>query len=176
MGLDTVEMIMEWEEAFNIEIPDRDTDRIRTPKDAIDYICGRLCVTDARGGSCLSMRAFHQLRNAVCQDAGVPRASMRPRARLNDVTRTDRRKAWRAICAAGGWKRLTGPAYVPGLGFFNITVEEVTYMLLARNARTLRKSDEPWTRSQIRCVVRATVSDTTRARNFKDEERFVDIC
>ncbi|HAG51916.1 MAG: acyl carrier protein [Deltaproteobacteria bacterium GWC2_42_51] len=37
-SLDTVEMVMAFEEEFNIEIPDEDAEKIKTVKDAIDYI------------------------------------------------------------------------------------------------------------------------------------------
>ena len=37
-SLDTVELVMAFDEAFDIEIPDEDAEKIRTVKDAIDYI------------------------------------------------------------------------------------------------------------------------------------------
>jgi len=37
-SLDTVELVMAFEEAFEIEIPDEDAEKIRTVKEAIDYI------------------------------------------------------------------------------------------------------------------------------------------
>jgi acyl carrier protein len=37
-SLDTVEMVMAFEEEFTIEIPDEDAEKIRTVQDAIDYI------------------------------------------------------------------------------------------------------------------------------------------
>jgi len=37
-SLDTVELIMAFEEAFSIEIPDEDAEKITTVKDAIEYI------------------------------------------------------------------------------------------------------------------------------------------
>lgn len=37
-SLDTVELIMEFEKEFEIEIPDEDAQNIKTVKDAIDYI------------------------------------------------------------------------------------------------------------------------------------------
>ncbi|MGB6432180.1 MAG: acyl carrier protein [Candidatus Acidiferrales bacterium] len=37
-SLDTVELVMAFEEAFGIEIPDEDAEKIATVKDAIDYI------------------------------------------------------------------------------------------------------------------------------------------
>ncbi len=37
-SLDTVELVMAFEEAFDIEIPDEDAEKIRTVQEAIDYI------------------------------------------------------------------------------------------------------------------------------------------
>ena len=37
-SLDTVELVMAFEEAFSIEIPDEDAEKIAKVKDAIDYI------------------------------------------------------------------------------------------------------------------------------------------
>ncbi|MFI5110805.1 MAG: acyl carrier protein, partial [Terriglobales bacterium] len=37
-SLDTVELVMAFEEAFDIEIPDEDAEKIRTVQDAIEYI------------------------------------------------------------------------------------------------------------------------------------------
>ncbi len=37
-SLDTVELVMKFEEDFDIEIPDEDAEKIRSVQDAIDYI------------------------------------------------------------------------------------------------------------------------------------------
>jgi acyl carrier protein len=37
-SLDTVELVMAFEETFNVEIPDEDAEKITKVKDAIDYI------------------------------------------------------------------------------------------------------------------------------------------
>ena len=37
-SLDTVELVMAFEEGFDVEIPDEDAEKIRTVQDAIDYI------------------------------------------------------------------------------------------------------------------------------------------
>lgn len=37
-SLDIVELVMAFEEAFDIDIPDQDAEKITTVKDAIDYI------------------------------------------------------------------------------------------------------------------------------------------
>jgi acyl carrier protein len=41
-SLDTVELVMAIEEAFDIEIPDTDAEKIRTVKDAIEYVKRKL--------------------------------------------------------------------------------------------------------------------------------------
>ena len=37
-SLDQVELVMAFEEAFDVEIPDEDAEKIRTVQDAVDYI------------------------------------------------------------------------------------------------------------------------------------------
>lgn len=37
-SLDTVELIMAFEEEFEVEIPDTDAEKIKTVKDVVDYI------------------------------------------------------------------------------------------------------------------------------------------
>lgn len=37
-SLDTVELVMAFEEAFEMEIPDEDAEQVRTVQDAVDYL------------------------------------------------------------------------------------------------------------------------------------------
>jgi len=41
-SLDTVELIMQFEEDFNIEIPDEDAEKLRTVGQTVDYISNKL--------------------------------------------------------------------------------------------------------------------------------------
>jgi len=41
-SLDIVELVMAIEEAFDIEIPDEDAEKIRTVKDAIEYVARKV--------------------------------------------------------------------------------------------------------------------------------------
>ena len=41
-SLDTVELIMQFEEEFGIEIPDDDAENLLSVKQAVDYITGKL--------------------------------------------------------------------------------------------------------------------------------------
>jgi acyl carrier protein len=40
-SLDTVELVMEFEKAFNIQIPDEDAEKIGTVGDAVKYLTGK---------------------------------------------------------------------------------------------------------------------------------------
>ena len=41
-SLDTVELVMAFEEEFDLEIPDDDAQKMRTVKDAVDYLSGKV--------------------------------------------------------------------------------------------------------------------------------------
>ncbi len=44
-SLDIVELVMELEDAFGIEIPDEDAEKLKTVQNAIDYLRGRVAET-----------------------------------------------------------------------------------------------------------------------------------
>jgi acyl carrier protein len=41
-SLDMVELVMAFEEAFDIEIPDEDAEKIQTVKDAVEYLSDKM--------------------------------------------------------------------------------------------------------------------------------------
>ena len=41
-SLDTVELVMEFEKAFNVQIPDEDAEKISTVGDAINYLTAKV--------------------------------------------------------------------------------------------------------------------------------------
>jgi acyl carrier protein len=61
-SLDTVELVMAFEEAFEIEIPDEDAEKIRTVKDATDYISSHAKGSKYFGPSRRRYRDRHHLR------------------------------------------------------------------------------------------------------------------
>ncbi|MEA1929737.1 MAG: acyl carrier protein [Patescibacteria group bacterium] len=50
-SLDQVELVMKFEEEFEIKIPDEEAEELQTVGGAIDYICGALTEEEAEKGS-----------------------------------------------------------------------------------------------------------------------------
>lgn len=108
MGLDTVELVMAFEERFAITIPDEDAEKIVTPRDVIDYIYARVNHADAK--TCLTQRAFYRLRRSLQSELGLERAAVKPATRLAAIIPVDgRRAAWERLrngVGASAWPDL----------------------------------------------------------------------
>ena len=77
MGLDSVELVMEVEDAFNISIPDNEASEIRTIGDM--YACVLAKVDKHRAKeSCVSQRLFYKLRRCLIEQANVSCNRIRP--------------------------------------------------------------------------------------------------
>src|SRR4051794_203891 len=63
MGLDGVELVMAFEEAFGLSIPDEAASEMITPRQTIDYIESH--VTTAPATHCLTQRVFYRLRRGI---------------------------------------------------------------------------------------------------------------
>ena len=108
MGHDSIELIMDVEETFQISIRDAEAEEIWTVGDLYRYVAQETNVgpTASGGGpavACLSARVFYTLRRAVLaiHPAGPDRLSPKtPFAQA--VPLAERRAAWRQIAAATG--------------------------------------------------------------------------
>lgn len=83
MGLDTVELVMAYEEEFGIEIPDIDAEKIWTVGQMFEYVKKRLQSTP--NDVCLSQQIFHKLRRALIQNYGIGRAAITMETRIRDL-------------------------------------------------------------------------------------------
>jgi hypothetical protein len=164
MGLDAVEIVMSWEETFQISIPDADAMRLETPRMATDYICSRLGVEDD-GQSCPTLLCFHQLRSAICQITALPRSEVRPSVPLRHFYRfTPRSRFWAALQTA------VRPTSVQPPGWFSRTrtVRDVLDQMVTAQLQPGQR----WTRALVRAAVRATVREYVD-RRFRDDEHFI---
>lgn len=117
MGLDTVELIIEVEEAFGIEIPDRFAERMLTVGDLYDFVIDN--IEAPIWGNCLSASTFLAIRKSVNQ-LGVEKR-FGPSSKLVDVLpETGRRKIWHALASETGlqFPDLVLPDWLEQTNFF----------------------------------------------------------
>jgi acyl carrier protein len=108
MGLDSVELVMAVEEAFDITIADAEAEKIVTVRDMIDCVYARVALTDTK--VCRTQRAFHRLRRASQDVLGARRSDVRPTTQWESLVPRERRRAlWqtmRASVEARRWPEL----------------------------------------------------------------------
>ncbi|MDB5353951.1 MAG: Acyl carrier protein [Phycisphaerales bacterium] len=87
MGLDTVELVIEFEKEFDITIRDADAEMLQTVGQTVDYIVAQLRERELPAGSvvCPSARAFYELRRALCAKYGAARAAVRPAVAIGNL-------------------------------------------------------------------------------------------
>jgi hypothetical protein len=173
MGLDSVEIVMGWEEALGVTITDAEATVTRTPRMATDLLAAKLGAVNDQPGACLTLRAFNRLRHAFLIGAGLPRDRITPKARLRDLLPHDRKSRWRAIQSASSLPALPGVGWGVGLVFEATTVADVVHWVICHSAKALKAQNEPWTRSEVRAVVRTVVTDVCGATKFSDDDDFI---
>lgn len=170
MGLDAVEIVMGWEEAFGISIADAEGAMLRTPRMAIDLICQKLEVREA-DDFCFSQRIFYLLRRACVAVLACPRAAITPRTRLGElIPIRGRQRVWTALSREA---RLPLPTTMLGIGSWSPTVGELVTRLTASSASALVGAGAGWSRRQVREVVRAVVSRQIGFTDYSDDADFI---
>ena len=108
MGLETVELVIRFEEAFGITISDEVATSITTPRAVTDYIVTQ--VGSAERSACLSQQAFYFLRRSFSNRLHFPRGAFRPNVRLQKLFPKETRKnVW------GQLQSEMGPHVLPDL-------------------------------------------------------------
>jgi hypothetical protein len=101
MGLDTVELVIRFEEAFGITIPDEDAERLATPREVTNYIMSRVVLSSEP--ACLSQQAFYFLREKFVPRLHLNRNAFRPKHSLENVIPKENRKhLWASLTAEVG--------------------------------------------------------------------------
>lgn len=166
MGLDSVELVMSWENAFGVTMTPAESEFITTPREATALFAVKL---GARGGGpCLSQRVFHRLRRALADVMGVKRGQVRRRTRIRDLVPRAEQGRWAAVQAACGIPKLPAPGW-----FSPKTVEDLVRWAIVHAIRDLKPAGEAWTRAEVRCVVRTLTTDVTGLDEFKDDAEFI---
>jgi len=112
MGLDFVELILEVEEEFGIDIEDEEAEECSTVGALHRLVLSKLKAGKGRNGPPTAC-AFWRLRQGLMEVAGVGRRRVRPETRLEElIPRRGRRAAWERLEARTGLRlpgfRLSG--------------------------------------------------------------------
>ena len=114
MGLDSVELVLEIEEQFGIELKDEEVTTTNTPRKVGDLVFSKLKATDE--SICQSQRAFYILRNAFIKIFKLDRKSITPDMKFrNLIPETREKDIWQQIklaVAARNWPKLSRPLWM----------------------------------------------------------------
>ncbi|HEV7781785.1 MAG TPA: hypothetical protein VGO58_11005 [Chitinophagaceae bacterium] len=83
MGLDSVELIMEFEKTFDIKIPDAVAEKLTTVESVHDWIWDH--IEKKHTNKCNSQILFYKLRKYLSDQPGLPKDRITPATSLNDI-------------------------------------------------------------------------------------------
>jgi len=97
MGLDTVELVMEIEEVFDISIPDDSASKMLTVGDVYEFILEKTADSTLKSNTCLTAAAFYELRRHL-RSLDLSQKDIRPKTRLEHaIPLIGRRNYWQAL-------------------------------------------------------------------------------
>jgi hypothetical protein len=91
MGLDVVEIILGIGEAFEIEIPDHEAEKLSTVGQLYAFVVSRLAFNESR--RCPSSAVFYQARRALIDRYGLQRRSIAPATTMEALLPASRRRS-----------------------------------------------------------------------------------
>jgi hypothetical protein len=172
MGLDAVEIIMGWEQAFEIEFTDEEAEKITTPRMAIDLITSKLEVKENITDICPLMRTYQRVQQALQAVLSLQQNQIQPDSKLRHVLpQQQRSETWQQIRSYLGVPKLPKISAIPI--FMPITVQDLVDWLTAHYPSYFFEHEEYWTRQQIRTVVRSVIKDVVGTSDFTDDNDFV---
>lgn len=135
MGLDTVELVLEIEEAFDISIPDDRASRMLTVGDVYDFLLEKSAESTLTSSTCLTAVAFYELRRQL-RSLGLAKSQFRPRTRIDTVIPlVGRRYYWHALSLKMDLRfpRLERPSWLTLLNCMLVaTLVPVSFLITAR--------------------------------------------
>lgn len=171
MGLDTVELVMAFEEAFGLEIDEAAATRMLTTRQATAWIYERVRSDLPEDQGCLSLRGFYRVRSAL-ELVGARRAQIHLDAKVSALVAAPQRrdKLSQALEQAG----LCPLRQLPfGLQAIFGRVRDVVSDAVMGQHALLRKPGHGWSRRQVCEVVRAVVFAQTARKGYSDDAKFV---
>jgi acyl carrier protein len=101
MGLDSVELVLRVEDAFDIAITNAEAEKIRTPRDLIELVMAKVGRSDM--AVCLTQRAFHRLRRAFMTELHLKRSELQLDTATEELLPLpNRRRMLGSVCQSVG--------------------------------------------------------------------------
>jgi hypothetical protein len=171
MGLDSVELVLGWEDAFGIAISDAEAERMFTTRQVVQAIYEKVRSPMPEDRGCLSMRAFFRLRSAF-QAEGFSRKAIQPETKVTALLPSrQRRDILSSVCERAGLRPLRRLPL--GLQFTFGRVRDVVLDAVVGQHDALRRSGCGWSQLQVREVVRAVMYAQLALRRFSDDAEFI---
>jgi hypothetical protein len=176
MGLDIVEFVMAVEDSFETRIPDRDAEKLTTPRKLIDYLHGQL--PQALTTSCLSQRAYYILRREVRFQIQRDDVRLRPSTKFDDIlSENDAKEAWHQIgdrLRAKNWSSARPGRWLSWLiGPKILTLGDAGEYLATYSASRLKRTGEGWTWNEVAWVTDRIMRDHLAINEYSLDDRFV---
>jgi hypothetical protein len=172
MGLDAVEILMGWEQAFDVKITDREAEKITTPRMAIHLITSKLEVKENILNICPLMRIYYRVEQAFQAVLSFQQIQIEPDSKLRHLLpQKQRSETWQQICSYLGVPTLPKISAIPI--FMPITVQDLVDWLTAHYPSYFFEPEEYWTHQQIRTVARSVIKDVVGTSDFTDDDDFV---
>src|SRR5262245_30217085 len=105
MGLDAVELVMAFEDEFDIAIPDAIASRMSTVDDTVRCIVELLDAKAATPNVCATARSFYALRKALVINFGIARDDVILDMPIGALVSERGRRGWSPIAMAAGLRR-----------------------------------------------------------------------
>lgn len=172
MGLDSVELVLAVEETFGISISDEDAAHMITPALLISHV-QRAVLSAPVQRPCLSQRAFHRIRNGICNVTNFPRSEVRLDTLINHLfPKAERHQRWNDFRSFAGIQRLPNLTFGRGSLFSPKRVRDLIPLAITSMAEEFR-STRDWTHQEVRSVVRLIITEQLGIKNFNDDDEFV---
>jgi len=172
MGLDSVELLMEWERYFDIEIPDLVAEKINTVQNAVDAISTVLNISIDNAD--LKDNIFDRLQNAIFK-TGLKNSSINQSDLVSKLFPDSNKQTWTLIQNYLGLeipvppnstndnslksKVLTMISWTPKFKYAELTFSELTDIICGNNCNSLIDAKLIKTKYEIYIVLMAITVD-----------------
>lgn len=174
MGLDSVELLIELETFFAIDISDREAENILTVQDAVNCISSRIVFTD--NGRDLKKDIFNRLASAIAESgvAGI----IRPDEKIFDLIPVTEKETWDKLAQKmncqlptpylkGAVGKLIDKFFPSERNFENTSIDRFVDLTAAVNFQTIFKKREFKNEYEVMIAVMAITIDRLGVSPFE---------